>query len=1138
MRRRRPVVRCFAGLVGFWVIAATVVALAIGSEGTALAQQRRVLLLRSPSISETQIVFSYAGSLWVTGRDGGDARRLTTGGHESDPIFSPDGSLVAFTGQYDGNEDVYVVPVGGGAPRRLTYHPGQDEAAGWTPDGKRVLFRSERNAFASGVIQLFTVPVEGGFPTQVPLVRAQEGAFSPDGARIAYEPIEQWQRAWKRYRGGQTRPIWIARLSDSGIEAKIPRDNSNDFNPMWVGDTVYFLSDRNGPVAIFAYDIKTKQVRPLVRNDGLDIKSASAGAGAIVYEQFGSLHVVDLKSGRDRQLEVHIAGDLAEVRPHFQRITPQQIRYAAISPTGARAVLNARGEILTVPAEKGDVRNLTNTTDVVERDPAWSPDGRSIAYLSDESGEYALHIRDQSGTGEVRKIDLGSPPTFYYSPMWSPDSKKIAYTDKRLNVWYVDLEKKTPVKVDHDTYAGPFNELGPAWSPDSKWLAYTKQLKSHLHAVFAYSLEQGKSYQLTDGMSDALHPAFDKGGKYLYFTASTNTALSQGWLDMSSLQHPVTRSVYVMVLKKDTASPLAPESDEEKPAEAEKPDKAAKDEKPTADKDQSKEADKDADKNRDKGKSDATVKVEIDLDNISQRILALPVPARNYNRLNAGKEGVIYLVEGPAIVPITFEDEGPGATVHKFDFKTRKSEPILEGVNVFRLSFNGEKMLYSRQGQWTIGPAEKPAPGPPQPGRGGPLKLDQLQVYVDPAAEWKHMYYQVWRDERDFLYDPGLHGLDLESVKKRYEPYLGSISSRDDLNYLFEEMLGEITIGHMFVGGGDIPEPKHVKGGLLGADYTIENGRYRFARVYNGENWNPRLQAPLTQPGVNVTAGEYLIAVNGRDVKPSEDISSYFEETAGKQVLLKVGPSPDGSGARNVTVVPIEDEIGLRNYAWIEDNRRKVDQLTGGRVAYVYLPDTFAGGYTNFNRYYFAQVGKQAAIIDERYNGGGDIADYIIDHLRRSVLSYWSMREGEDITTPIEAIFGPKVMIINEMAGSGGDALPWMFRKTGIGPLVGKRTWGGLVGHYTNPADLLDGGFAGTPNLAFYNPDGAWDVENHGVPPDVEVEYDPKSVREGHDPQLEKAVEVVMDLLKKNPPAAAPKRPAYPDYQRAQQSRR
>ncbi|HXK09516.1 MAG TPA: PDZ domain-containing protein [Vicinamibacteria bacterium] len=1084
------------------------------------SQSEKPLLLRQPSLSGTQVAFGYAGSLWIVSREGGDARRLTAGGHERRPVFSPDGTLVAFTGEYDGNEDVYVVPSAGGTPRRLTYHPGPDEAVGWTPDGRQVLFASERAAFANGVVQLFTVPVEGGFPTPLPLPRALEGSYSPDGSRIAYVPNLQWQRAWKRYRGGQTKAVWIGNLADSAIEATIPRDNSNDSNPMWVGDTVYFLSDRNGPVTLFAYDTRTKAVTQVVKNDGLDVKAAAAGPGAIVYEQFGALHLLDPASGRSRTLDVRVVGDITEVRPHFQKIEPRRIQSAAISPTGARAVFAARGEILTVPAEKGDIRNLTRTTDAVERDPAWSPDGKSIAYLSDASGEYALAVRDQNGMGEVRTIDLGTPPSFYYSPTWSPDSKKIAYTDKRLNVWYVDLLKKTPVRVDTDTYAGP-TQLNPAWSPDSRWLAYTKQLRNHLRAVFLYSLERGRSYQATDGMSDALFADFDKEGKYLYFTASTDVALNTGWLDMSSLSRPVTRSVYVMVLKKDLPSPLAPESDEEK----------AEEKKPEAGKEAAgKHAGTDKDKDREKEKPKEPVKVEIDFDAIGQRILALPIPARNYYGLAAGTAGVLFLVEGPPVDPIDYEEGGPAQTLHKFDLKTRKTEKILENVNAFSLAFNGEKMLYRQGNQWFVAKAEKPAEGPPKPGEGGPLKLDAMEVYVDPRAEWRHMYDQVWRGERDFLYDPGLHGLDLAAVKKRYEPYLDGIASRDDLNYLFEEMLGEITIGHMFVGGGDRPEAKKVKGGLLGADYTVENGRYRFARVFSGEGWNPKLRAPLTQPGVNVAAGEYLLAVDGRELRASDDVYGVFEGTAGKQVALKVGPSPDGAGSRQVTVVPVDDELGLRNLAWIEGNRRKVDEMTGGRVAYVYLPDTYSGGYTNFNRYYFAQVGKEAAIIDERFNGGGDIADYVIDYLRRPLLSFWTLREGRDITTPIEGIFGPKVMIINEMAGSGGDAMPWMFRKTAIGPLVGKRTWGGLVGHYTNPGDLLDGGFTGTPNLAFYTTDGTWDVENHGVPPDIEVEYDPKAVRQGHDPQLEKAVETVMDLLRKNP-VPTPTRPPYPNYQ-------
>lgn len=1071
------------------------------------------LLLQKPTVSQTQIVFVYAGDLWSVSREGGEAKRLTSGvGTETDPKFSPNGATLAFTGEYDGNVDVYVVPAAGGVPRRLTYHPGEDEVVGWTPDGKQVLFRSGRNSY-SPVPRLFTVPAEGGFPTELPLPMGWEGSYAPDCARLAYVPTAQWQRtSWKRYRGGQTTPIWLVNLSDLNIE-KIPRDNSNDSNPMWVDDKVYFLSDRNGPVTLFAYDTKSRRVRQVIKNDGLDLKSASAGAGAIVYEQFGSLHLLDLKSGKEQKLNVRVTGDFPEVRPRYVKVGTR-IYNANISPTGARAVFEARGEILTVPAEKGDVRNLTNTPGVMEREPSWSPDGKWIAYFSDESGEYALHLRNQSGMGEVKKIPLGDPPSFFYTPTWSPDSKKIAFSDKRLNLWYADIETGKTAQVDRTLYFNPTFAFTHVWSPDSKWLAYTRQLKSHIHAAFVYSLEEGKAHQITDGMSDAKFVVFDKSGKYLFFTASTDVGLTPGWLNMSIIDRPVTRSIYVVVLRKDLSSPLAPESDEEKVQDT-KDTKDAKDTKDT--KDAPKGEDKPADKPADK----EPVKVTIDFDNISQRILALPIPARNYAAMAAGKANVLFLLEGSPLHSRFFS--AGGQTLHKFDLSTRKMEKVLEGVNDFMVSFNGEKMLYQQGQRWAI----VSTAGPISPGA-GTLNTDAMEVYVDPRVEWKQMYHEVWRLERDFFYDPGLHGLDLQATSQKYEACLDNIASRADLNYLFEEMLGELTCGHVFVGGGDLPETKRVRGGLLGADYKIENGRYRFARVYNGENWNPQLRAPLTQPGVNVVAGEYLLAVKGREVRATDNVYSFFEATAGKQVVIKVGHNPDGTGTREVTVVPVDSEFGLRNLAWIEDNRRKVDAMSGGRVAYIYLPDTFTGGYRNFNRYHFAQVGKEGAVIDERFNGGGLIADYIIDYLRRPLMGYFAAREGEDYITPVGSIYGPKAMIINEFAGSGGDMMPWLFRAAKIGPLVGKRTWGGLVG-MAGAAPLMDGGFTGAPQSGFWNPNGTWDVENHGVDPDIEVELDPKAWREGHDPQLEKAVEVVLNALKKNP-LPKHKKPAYPNY--------
>jgi tricorn protease len=1078
------------------------------------------LLLQSPTLSKTQVAFTYGGDIWIVDRAGGEARRLVTGtGLNSGPMFSPDGTLVAYTGDYDSNQDVYVVPAAGGEPRRLTHHPATDVVVGWTPDGKNILFRSQRNSY-SRFEQLFTVPVTGGLPKAVPLPIGVQGSFSPDESQIAYVPF--WNRARgagqgyiaiKQYKGGTTARIWVAKLSDSSV-VQIPHGDWDDFCPMWVGDKVYFLSNRTGRAALFSYDTKSKEIKELLQATGFDIKSASAGPDAIVYEQLGSLHIFDPATGKSRPLDVRVAGDMPQVRPHFEKVE-KQVRHPNLSPSGQRAVFEAHGEILTVPAEKGDIRNLTKSPGVMDRDPAWSPDGASIAYLSDESGEYALHIASQDGLAPVRKIGLGEPASFFYSPMWSPDSKKIALDDKRLNLWYVDLgaEHPAPAKVDTDRFDSPLHEFDVAWSPDSRWLAYTKQLENHMRAVFVYSLEDHKATQVTDGMSDALYPQFDKNGKYLYFTASTNLGLTTGWLDLSSMDHPVTRSAYVAVLGKDLPSPLAPESDEEKP-------EAKKEAKGEAGAERAKEKpEKAADQDKDKEKKEP-VKVTIDFENLSQRILALPIPDRNYQGLLAGKEGILYLLEGDQV---TREDGPPHYTVQRFDLKTRKTEKLLEGVREFTVSANGEKMLYRLGDNWFIAAADKA----PKPGE-GQLKLADMEVAVDPRAEWRQMFREVWRIERDFFYDPHFHGLDLRAAEKAYEPFLERMASRADLSYLFADMLGNFSVQHMYVSGGAQPELKTVKVGLLGADYSLENGRYRFARIYSGENWNPELHAPLTQPGVNVKEGEYLLAVNGRELHATDEIFSFFLETAGKQVVLKVGPKPDGTDSRQVTVVPLESETSLRNLAWIEGNRRKVDELSGGLLAYIYLPDTAGAGYTNFNRYFYAQVGKQGAVLDERFNGGGYLADYIIDALRRPVMSLVMTREGQDYSEPQEAIYGTKVMIINEHAGSGGDAMPWYFRKAGIGPLVGTRTWGGLVGIGGYPS-LMDGGSVTAPRWAIYGLKGEWEVENHGIEPDIPVELDPQLVRQGHDPQLEKAVAVVLQSLKEHP-LPVYKRPPYPMY--------
>lgn len=1100
------------------------------------------LLMQKPTLSKTHIAFSYAGDLWLVAREGGEARLLTSGeGTKTDPVFSPDGSMIAFSGDYDGNVDVYVMPSAGGVPRRLTHHPAVDEVVGWSSDGKSVLFRSTRNSY-SRFNRLFTVSLEGGLPHELPLPTAEFGAFSPDGKHIAYVPVDNTRRlsaiGWKRYRGGKASRVWIANLTDLNLD-QVPRETSNDGNPMWVGGKVYFLSDRNGPFTLFSYDPKDKKVEQTLASNGADIKSASAGPGAIVYEQFGSLNLFDPATGKSKTVAVTVPADLPNVRPHFKKVD-SEIASATLSPSGARAVFEAHGEVLTAPAEKGDIRNLTNTPGVMERDPSWSPDGKWIAYFSDESGEYKLCLKNPDGMGEARKISLGTPASFYYQPIWSPDSKKIVFSDKRLNIWYLDLAKGSPVKIDTDTYDAPQRTLDPVWSPDSRWVAYSKTLTSHMHAIFAYSLDQAKSLQLTDGLSDARFPAFDQKGQYLYFTASTDVGPTTGWLDLSSINRPVTRSAYLMVLRKDQPSPLAPESDEEKAA--------ADDSKPDADKSpkaedkaeqepgSAEEKAKAQDARAAKSVKNEGVVVRIDAENIGQRIVAMPIPPRDYSKLVAGKAGTIFLIE---------DSSRPGPdqlnTLWRFDLTSRKPEKLMEGANDFAVSFDGKKMLYSKgrreNKKWFISSATAPARGEGGAAAGKPdtpLALAKMEVRVDPRAEWKQEYNEVWRIERDFFYDPNLHGLDLAATKKQYEPYLENVGSRIDFSYLLAEMLGELTVGHMYIRTPPEPPAEQGKVGLLGAEYTIENGRYRFQKIYQGENWNPQLRAPLTQPGVNVQEGEYLLAVNGRELRGTDEIFELFEGTADKSTVLKVGSSADGKGARNVTVVPIETEAALRNRAWIEGNLHKVDKLSGGKLAYVYLPDTGFGGYTSFNRYFFAQVGREGAVIDERFNGGGSAADYVIDYLRRPLQNYWLTREGQDFTTPVGAIFGPKAMIINMYAGSGGDALPWYFRDAKLGPLVGTRTWGGLVGIYDYP-QLMDGGGVTAPRVAFYNRTGDWDVENHGVAPDYEVELTPKEWASGHDPQLEKAVALVMDALKKNPLPVA-KHPAFPNYHNQPQS--
>ena len=1053
------------------------------------ANGQETKLVRQPDISNGQIVFTYGNDLWIVNSTGGDARRLTSfQGSETHPKFSPDGQTVAFTGQYDGNTDVYTIPAAGGEPKRMTWHPDGDVVRGWSPDGQYVIFESGRTGAPVSVGKFWRVSTSRSFPEALPIPRGHRGDYSPDGSHFAYQQINQSDKEWHNYRGGQNRPIWVFNMDDYSIE-KLPWDGSNDQNPSWMGNTIYFMSDRDYAMNVYSYSRDTNQLNQLTNYSEYDVKELSAGDGMLVYEYGGSIYTLDPKDGSPKKVSITVKGDFPWARPHWENVG-NQITNAELSPTGVRAVVQARGEIFTIPTEKGDYRNLSNSSGAADRHPAWSPDGKHIAWFSDQSGEYRLMIADQDGIGDPREIKIPDP-TFFYRTAWSPDSKKILFTDEGLNLYFVDVSSGDVTKIDNDTYAHPQRTLDPEWSPDSKWIAYSKRLENQFHVIKAYSLDEGKSYQVTDGLSDAISPAWDASGKYLFFLASTNFALNTGWLDMSSYDRPVERGVYFAVLKDDQPSPLLPESDEEKisPQEEKKEDK-------------------------DKEKEPENVEITIDFDGIDQRILSLDVPERNYTDLMAGKEGELFYGE--------MVENQPGVTLHKYTLKKREAEAFLAPLQYYTLSQDGKKLLYHSGGTWgVVGTESSPKIGD------GKLNTD-LRVKIDPEKEWQQIFDEAWRFERDYFYVENLHGADWDAVYKKYSPWVGYVRHRSDLTYLLDILGGELSVGHSFTGGGDEPEVDDVSIGLLGADLEIANGRYRFKRIFNGENWNPNLCAPLRAPGIDVKEGDYLLAVNGTELTADMNPYSLFAGMADRQTILTVNEEPSLDGAREVTVVPVADEGALRSRAWVEDNRRKVNEMSDGQLAYVWLPNTSNAGYDYFNRYYFAQQDKKGAIIDERFNGGGSAADYMIDIMSRKLHGFFNNPVGDHkpFPSPGAGIWGPKVMVINESAGSGGDYLPYMFKQMKIGPLVGRTTWGGLVGIWDTPP-LIDGGGITAPRGGFYDLNGEWAVENEGVKPDFRVEMTPKAVINGNDPQLQRAVEKAMKLLEQTPDKIIPQ-PADP----------
>jgi tricorn protease len=1077
-------------------------------------------LLRSPTVSATHIAFAYANNIWVTERTGGTARRITSfQGQTTNPKFSPDGRSIAFSAEYAGNTDVYVVPVEGGEPKRLTWHPGADAVQGWTADGARVMFAAGRATWAPNAAPRFwTVPAAGGPEEPLAIPRAYQGKISPDGRRIAYRMNTSWDEERRNYRGGQNKPIWIVDLKTYDLVTP-PWTDSKDTDPVWVGETVYFISDRDGVANVWSYETAAKRLTQHTRFTDFDVKALDAGGGTVVFEQAGVIHELDPKAGRSKPLTIRAAGDFPWMMPRWEDVTARMMNIA-LSPTGKRVLAEARGEIFTLPAEKGDIRNITNSSASAERAPAWSPDGKWISYFSDKSGDYKLVIESQDGIGTPREVAFDKP-AFYYTPSWSPDSTKLLYSDTNLNVWVMDIASGKARLIGRDPWMVPQRTLHPSWSPDSKYVAFATRLHTLFRAIVVANVETGEQQQVTDGLADAMYPVWDAGGKYLWFLASTDLGLRSQWLDMTSYDREENFALYLAVLRKADASPLLPESDEDAGVGSSPP--------------------REGREGREGNESPRTpVTVQIDFDGLPQRIVPVAgVQERQYSQLKAGVAGTVYYLEAPAGAG------GPnrGSTLHRYRLSDRRSSVFVNNVAEYALSADGRKLLYR-----TPGPGGGPnaaqtdsdasrvslflvdATGNAPTSTQGRLNAS-LRMYLDPKQEYAQIFNEGWRLQRDYLYVTNLHGTDWPRMKKMYGELLPHVMHRADLNYLLDNMGAEIAVGHSYVRGGDMPEVPPANGGLLGADFTVDRGRYKVTRIYDGESWNPDLRAPLASPGVNVNVGDFILAIDGVDLVAPDNIYRLLDGTANRQTVLTVNAQPSPQGARQVTVVPVGNEQGLRTRAWVESNRRLVDKLSGGQLAYVYVPNTGQGGYVSFNRYYFAQQDKKGAVIDERFNGGGSAADYIIDVLQRDFDGYFNNVAGDRMpfTSPSAGIWGPKVMIINEMAGSGGDLMPYMFRRRKIGPLVGTRTWGGLV-HTADTPQFIDGGSMIAPRGGFFTRDGKWAVENEGVGADIEVENFPKEVIAGHDAQLERAIEEALKLLKAKPVDRMTTEPAPPTW--------
>lgn len=1055
----------------------------VASVTSVSAQEKLTRLLRQPDIHGDLVAFVYAGDIWLASTKGGDARRLTSDeGMEYFPKFSPDGRWIAFTGEYSGSRQVFVISVDGGAPRQLTYYNDvgalpprggiDNRILDWTPDGTKILFLPHRVAWSDRMARPYVVPVAGGMETPLAIPEGGGGMYSPDGTKLVYTPIEREFRTWKRYRGGRAQDVWIYDLAANKSE-QLTNNPYTDNQPMWIGDTIYFTSDRPegtakeaGRLNLYAYDLKSKQTRKVTNHTDYDVLWPSADKTQVVYENGGYLYHFD--GQKSERIPIRVYGDFRNTLPYFKNVKDNVEGYS-LSPSAARAVFTARGELFTVPAKDGEIRNLTQTPGIRERDGSWSPDGKWIAYLSDKAGDYEIFVRSADNAGDERQITKGGK-AWRFTPLWSPDSKMLAYSDKDHALHVVDVASGKVTDVDKNQY-GDITHY--RWSPDSRWIAYTKINNVQFSSIYVYNVADAKVSRLTSGRTDDTEPVFDPKGRYLYFTSNRDFNLTfSGWEFNYVYTDP--ERVYVGILSNDGPALFLPQSDEEKALMPAAPEK------------------------KDDPKAQPVVK--IDASGFENRVRAIPGSPGSYGQLSAVANGVLYV-----------KGDGGEASLKIYDIDQRKEETIVDGIRDYDLAPNGEKLLARIGPNYSI-----LAPKPGQKANDSLVKLDGMEMKIDPKAEWSQEFTDAWRILRDWFYDPNMHGLDWNAIREKYGQLVPFVTNRNDLDYIFGEVAGELNAGHTYVGPSNDTNAKRVDNGLLGAEIVPADGYFKVQHIFPGENWHEQFRSPLTEPGVRVGEGDYILAVDGVSTKGVENFYRLLENKANRVVTLLVNAKPDAAGARSERVRPVKKETNLRYLDWVESRRRYVEKASNGRIGYMHLPNTGAEGNRELVKAFYPQADKDALIIDDRYNGGGFIPDRMIELLSRPVLNYWVRRNIDAQSTPAYAHVGPKVMLINGYSSSGGDALPYYFRKQKLGTIIGTRTWGGLIGISGNPA-LMDGGSISAPQFRFLDTEGMWAVEGEGVAPDIEVIDRPELVAAGQDPSLEAAVKLLLEQLEKNP---------------------